>query len=231
MALSTRTGLDRHSWCFDNGAALHITHTRANFESYTLNDGSLRTVLTAKGPATPLGSGTVRMEIEGVDGKPLKLELKDVLYLPSTPINLFSGQLFEKYTRGGYLKKGVLYTGSDKPVALIKTTKSGYFLKVVKEPMFIHALLSSVSSEPKPLVLWHKRLLHTSLDRVKETAQITKGISIKASQSEPGLCRICQVANSIRNVSRTPQSRRRNVFELVHVDIEKISPVGFNGHI
>ena len=90
------------------------------------------------------------------------------MHLPSIPINLFSGQLFEKCTRGGYLKKGVLYTGSDKPVALIKTTKSGHFLKVVKEPMFTHALLSSV--ELKPLDLWYRRLLYTSIDRVKETA-------------------------------------------------------------
>jgi hypothetical protein len=60
---------------------------------------------------------------------------------------------------------------------------------------------------------------------------MARGISIEASQLELGLCRTCQVANSIRNVSRTPQLRRQNVFELVHVDIEKISPVGFNGHV
>jgi hypothetical protein len=72
-----------------------------------------------------------------------------VLHLLSAPVNLFSGQLFEKRTSGGYLKKGVLYTGSDEPVALIETTGSGHFLKVVKEPIFKHALLSSVSSKPK----------------------------------------------------------------------------------
>jgi hypothetical protein len=93
------------------------------------------------------------MEVEGIDSKPLKLELKDVLHLPSILINLFSGQLFEKRTRGGYLKKGVLYTSSNKPVALIETTEFRHFLKIVKEPIFIHALLSSVSSKPKSLDL------------------------------------------------------------------------------
>jgi hypothetical protein len=211
---------------------LHITHTRANFESYAPNDGSLRTVLTANGPATPLGSGIVRLEVEGIDGKPLKLELKDVLHLPSVPVNLFSRQLFENRTRGGYLKKGVLYTDSDEPVALIETTESGHFLNIVKEPMFTHALLSSVSSKPKSLDLWHRRLLHTSIGDVKKTAQMARGMSIeqKDGQSELVLCRTCQVSDSIRNVSRT-QTRRQRVFELVHVDIEKISPVGFNGHV
>ena len=132
---------------------MYIIYTRVNFELYAPNDGSLRTVLTAKGPAIPLGSSIVRMEIEGVDSKPLKLELKDILHLPSIPINLFSGQLFEKCTRGGYLKKGVLYTGSNKLVALIKTTKSGHFLKVVKEPIFIYILLSLVNLKLKSLDL------------------------------------------------------------------------------
>jgi hypothetical protein len=73
--------------------------------------------------------------------------------------------------------------------------------------------------------------LHTSIGDVKETAQMARGISIeKTSQSELGLCHTYQVANSIQGVSCTPQIRRQNVFELVHIDIEKISPVGFNGH-
>jgi hypothetical protein len=93
------------------------------------------------------------MEVEGIDSKPLKLELKDVLHLPSILINLFSGQQFEKYTSGRYLKKGVLYTSNNKPVALIETTESGHFLKVVKEPIFIYALLSLLSSKPKSLDL------------------------------------------------------------------------------
>jgi hypothetical protein len=228
VALSTKLGLDRHSWCFDGGAALHITHTRANFDLYTPNNGSLPTILTANGPTIPLGSGIVRLEIESSDSKPLKLELKDVLHLPSAPVNLFSGQLFEQRTSGGYLKKGVLYTGSDEPVALIETTRSGHFLKVVKEPTFTHALLAS-STKPKSLDLWHRRLLHASEGSVKETAQMARGMSIKGSQLELGICRTCQVSNSIRNISRT-QTRRQRVFELVHVDIEKISPIGFNGH-
>jgi hypothetical protein len=46
----------------------------ANFESYAI----------------------VRLGVEGIDGKPLKLRLQDVLHLPSVLVNLFSGQLFEK---------------------------------------------------------------------------------------------------------------------------------------
>ena len=100
----------------------------------------------------------------------------------------------------------------------------------MKEPVFTHALLSSMSSKPKSLDLWHRRLLHASIGSIKQTAQMARGMSInKDSQSELGICRTCQVSNSIRNISHT-QNRRQRVFELVHIDIEKISPIGFNGH-
>jgi len=58
---------------------------------------------------------------------------------------------------------------------------------------------------------------------------MARGMSIKGSQLELGICRTYQVSNSIRNISHT-QTRRQRVFELVHVDIEKISLIGFNGH-
>lgn len=230
VALSVaKPGLDKHSWCFDGGAASHITHTRENLDCYTPNDGSLPTVLTANGPVKPLGSGTVWLEVDGVGGKPLKLELKDVLHLPSVPVNLFSGQLFEKRTAGGYLKKGTLYNGRDEPLAQIESTGSGHFLKIVKEPRF--ALLArSIKSKPVPLELWHRRLLHVSDESVKDTADITKGILIEASQSEPGLCHACRIGNPIRGVSRTPQERKQKPFDLVHLDVEKVTPTGFNGH-
>jgi hypothetical protein len=128
-------------------------YTRVNFDLYTLNNRLLPTILIANRLTTLLGSGIVRLEIEGSDSKPLKLELKDVLHLPSILVNLFSRQLFKKRTSKGYLKKGVLYTSSDELVALIKTTRLGHFLKVVKEPIFKYALLSLVSSKLKSLDL------------------------------------------------------------------------------
>ncbi|KIM98639.1 hypothetical protein OIDMADRAFT_56987 [Oidiodendron maius Zn] len=47
MALTTKSGLNRHSWCFDNGAALHITHTRANFKSYAPNEWRSRVLMAS----------------------------------------------------------------------------------------------------------------------------------------------------------------------------------------
>jgi hypothetical protein len=69
VALSTKSGLDRHSWCFNGGAALHITYTRANFDLYTPNNRLLSTILMVNRPTMPLGSGIVRLEIKGTSAK------------------------------------------------------------------------------------------------------------------------------------------------------------------
>jgi hypothetical protein len=42
-----------------------------NYDLYTLNNRSLLTILTVNGPIMPLGSRIVRLEVKGIDNKPL----------------------------------------------------------------------------------------------------------------------------------------------------------------
>jgi hypothetical protein len=81
----------------------------------------------------------------------MKFELKNVLHLPSTPVNLFSGLQFE--LKGGYLKKGVMFNDQDQGLARVETTPNGHFLKVVKEPMFMKSAMRTTIMKPKPLEL------------------------------------------------------------------------------
>jgi hypothetical protein len=62
------------------------------------------------------------------------LKLQKVLYMPSTPVNLFSGLQFESL--GGYLKRGVIYNSQDRAVAQVDTTSNRHFLRVINQPMF-----------------------------------------------------------------------------------------------
>jgi hypothetical protein len=219
----------KHLWCYDSGAVVHVTHTRANFELYTVNDGTLPLIDTVNGLSRPLGSGTVILEVESViEGKTVRFELSNVLHLPSTPVNLFSGLQFE--LKGGYMKKGVMYNEKDQGVAQVETTPNGHFLKVVDQPMFNVSALHSGIVKPLPLNTWHRRLMHPSTENVKKTLELTKGGVIQKDDSVDHPCRACNMANSIRKVSRDPQTRRTRVFELVHVDVEKITPIGYNGH-
>jgi GAG-pre-integrase domain len=130
------------------------------------------------------------------------------------------------------LKKGVIFNDQDQGLARVETTPNSHFLKVVKEPMFIKSAMHTTIIKPKPLELWHCRLMHSSNKNVKETAKLTKGILIQedSNSEDQSLCRECNLANSIRNVSRDAQLRRKDVFKLVYVKIEKITPIGYNGH-
>jgi hypothetical protein len=69
---------------------IYAVYIYINFKLYTPNNSLLQTILTASRPTILLGSSIVRIEVEGINSKPLKLELRDVLYLPSILINLFS---------------------------------------------------------------------------------------------------------------------------------------------
>jgi hypothetical protein len=216
----------KHLWCYDSGSAAHVTHTRENIDSYVLNDGSLPLIETVNGFCRPLGSGTVRLVVESPSGT-TQLQLQKVLHLPSTPVNLFSGLRFE--SNGGYLKRGVMYDPKDQAVAQVDTTLNGHFLRVVNQPMF--AMRSGIA-KLQPIEVWHRRFMHLSVDNVKKTITITKGGVIQkgvAATATLDPCRACSMANSVRRVSREPQKRRTKVFDLVHVDVEKITPIGFNG--
>lgn len=75
--------------------------------------------------------------------------------------------------------------------------------------------------------------MHSANKNVKETVKLTKGISSQESDScldDQSSCREYNLANSIRNISRDPQTRRKDVFDLVRVNVEKITLVGYNGH-
>jgi hypothetical protein len=75
--------------------------------------------------------------------------------------------------------------------------------------------------------------MHLSTENIEKTLEITKGGIIQKGdqkdQNNP--CCIYNIANSIRKVSRDQQIRHSRVFELVYIDIEKITPIGLNRHI
>ena len=80
--------------CFDRSAVLYIIYTCANFGFYAPNNRSLLTIFMANGPVRLLHNGTVGLGVEGIDGKPLNLELKDVLHLPPVVASPKSSPLF-----------------------------------------------------------------------------------------------------------------------------------------
>ncbi|POS82254.1 hypothetical protein EPUL_005013, partial [Erysiphe pulchra] len=87
-------------WVIDTGADRHICKDLDTFDTY-LPSNSLPMIGTANGQTRPLGVGTVTIRCKLSSGKTRKLKLREVLYLPQCPLNLFSGR--KLYAQGGYM--------------------------------------------------------------------------------------------------------------------------------
>lgn len=91
---------DSLRWTVDTGADRHICKDLELFDTL-LQHGSLPMIGTANGPTQLLSLGTLTLHCKLRSGKTRKLKLTDVLYLPSCPLNLFSGR--KLYNQGGYI--------------------------------------------------------------------------------------------------------------------------------
>ena len=100
-------------WLADTGATDHITFDKSKFTDYTEMTG-LGALRTINGEAIPEGKGTVQIQVLLSDGSTKPIRLYDCLYIPSCPINLFSG--FKLVQAGGYIKGGFLRTRDHKEI-------------------------------------------------------------------------------------------------------------------
>ena len=84
-------------WLVDTGADQHFCHSREQFDSYTQNT-NMTSINTVNSPSRLLGSGTVVLQCILSNRKTVPLTLKNVIYLPTVPVNLFgAGKLLDQY--------------------------------------------------------------------------------------------------------------------------------------
>ena len=84
-------------WLVDTRADQYFCYSREQFDSYTQNT-NMTSINTANGPSRPLGSGTVVLQCILSNGKTVPLTLKNVIHLPTVPVNLFgAGKLLDQY--------------------------------------------------------------------------------------------------------------------------------------
>jgi hypothetical protein len=81
--------------------------------------------------------------------------------------------------------------------------------------------------------VWHRRLGHISLENVRKTAQITKGIEIgpkNGPKIEKPTCKPCLVSKAVRTQLKQPQQRCEHAFDKIHADLlGPITPIRSDG--
>jgi hypothetical protein len=78
----------------------------------------------------------------------------------------------------------------------------------------------------------HRRLCHLGYENVRKTLSMTKGVKLDYNKLPPERpCYTCEIAKSVRKVSRKPQPRATHAFDVIHTDVVgPIKPIGKNGH-
>jgi hypothetical protein len=68
-----------------------------------------------------------------------------------------------------------------------------------------------------PLSVWHRRLGHVGLERIKDAAKRSIGIEISRLDQET-TCEPCKLAHSIQKISRDQQQRADRPLQIIHMD-------------
>uniref|UniRef100_A0A1E1L9Q9 GAG-pre-integrase domain-containing protein n=1 Tax=Rhynchosporium agropyri TaxID=914238 RepID=A0A1E1L9Q9_9HELO len=212
---------NKSRWLFDTGATEHISNNLSKFTSYTPRD-DLQCMLTVNGPLRPTGIGSYTIKALKTDGTVRTLECYNTLYIPQSPVCLYSGSKLNKL--GGYLRSSVLYTSKEKEICTIdedlfiieETSGAGY----ASLPGL--SLPAAVEQATVDIELWHRRICHASFNVVRRTQSIVT--SMKFTELKTSRTRLYAPYEKGRPIRKRVQSHK------VAPRAEKGILVGFEGH-
>ena len=212
-----------NSFLVDCGATTHVvtndscfTHLDNSFDPekhyIELADGT-------KSNNVALKKGTASVSLQTANGKLVKAELKNALYVPSYPQNIFSVQ--------AATERGATVVFRQNSAEL--STPDGTKFDIEKRGR-LYYLCSSVSSTKQSYDLqhWHKILGHCNLDDVLKLENIVDGMRIIGKTKLDRDTCILGKMTQYRN--RAADERASAPLELIHSDLAgPISPVARDG--
>ncbi|KAK6586176.1 hypothetical protein PZA11_001233 [Diplocarpon coronariae] len=222
----------RNRWLYDTGASEHVSNDLSKFTSYTAQD-NLPSLSTVNGSVQPLGVGTCKVNALKSNGKVCVLELINTLYIPQSPVCLYSGGKLNKIK--GFHRNGKLFLSNEKEICTVdnnmyineeqpSTDSSGYVSG--------HALPAAIENGPLDIELWHRRLGHAGLQTVRKTQSAVTDMQIKETKSgKTRICAPCEKGRPLRHVNkRSARPRPTKALDELHVDVVHLKPTGLNGH-
>ena len=210
------------SWNADTGASSHMTPHRHWLRNYKpcrieikLADGS---VIYSE------GVGNVQFE-PVIEGRTAQIvEFSNVLHVPSLCNNLLSvlyltmNRRFHVHT----IKDTMSFEldGKIRFVAKVNTSNSA-FLQGSTIPLNESVNLSSSTTIPLDLSLWHRRLCHHNYDGVKKLVKdgLVTGLKLNSSAAPDPICEPCLAGKMNADPFHSSNSRAKQPLGLVHTDV------------
>ena len=208
----------------DTGATAHINNDETNFVDFDPNfkpekhtvelaDGSRQSGMAEK-------KGSVAVAFRNVQGEVISGTLRNVLYMPTYPQNIFSVSAATEegcvviFRKGGgsLISKG----GMEFPIS---SRGKLYFLNKISQ--------ADVRSET--LLIWHKLLGHCNCNDILKLPSVVKGMQIHGKASI-GQCETCTLSKLTNSINKEPSPRATAPFELIFTDLAgPIEPIGKDG--
>ncbi len=152
-------------------------------------------------------------------GQPIKTVMKQALYIPSYPHDIYSVKAATLDGAEVILKQGNSRMIMDGHVFPIKECNRLYFLETVN-------LETNMTNDQVNLSLdiyqWHKVLGHCNFEDIFKLPQVVQGMKIKGQEHVDQTrlqCNTCIEGKFVNSRNRSPDSKANRPLELVHTDL------------
>jgi len=215
----------------DCGATAHIITDESKFtnfdESFKPEKHYTELANGTRSNNIALKRGDVNLTVMDVNGRRVDTSLKNALYIPSYPQDIFSVQ--------AATEKGASVTFSPDYAELV--SKDGTIFNIEKHDRlyYLSRCDDNVTSDSINYTCdmkgWHAILGHCNYDDVLKLESVVDGMKVIGTNCIPGDCNVCVLGKMTQDRSRKPRARSAAPLELVHTDlagpIEPASREGF----
>lgn len=208
----------RRGMIVDTGASSHIINDRSKFKSFDstfrperhsmeLADGK-RTVGVVK------GRGDAQVCLISSGGHRCTVTLKNALYIPSYPQELFSVKSATAHGAKVFFDEGKdVLESTDGTRFEIYVCKRMYYLQTECD-------LDDVCHVSYDIQTWHEVMGHCNYDDILKLQDVTEGMHIKGPKRRPDKeCAVCIEGKFTQTRNRDPTNRAKTPLELVNTDL------------
>ena len=202
----------------DAGATSHIVNDIRKFKSFDSSfqpeTHSVELADGTKCSGIAQQRGTAMICLLDNAGRQHSAQLRDALYMPSYPQDIFS---VARATNGGAtitFKKGdSRMITKDSSRFDIHENGNLYYLPTVEESV-------DKCKGCHDIQTWHEILGHCNYDDVQKLQGVVKGMEIKGGVGKPAqLCEVCTHGKFTQTRNREPDRKAKKPLELVHTDL------------
>lgn len=205
--------LDKTRWYIDSGASQHMCRERKWM--YDVSPTTISNIKVADNKTVAVeGCGSVNLHIKDSEGKPQKIQVRNVLYVPSLTTNLLSVSQMTK--NGCEVNFGKDCCNVYQNQKLILTASQYNNMYVLKDFSGIPALLSTV--DENDINLWHLRMGHLNFTDLQKIGNSVDGV-YELSKKDIQVCTTCMEGKMNRLPFKNIGTRASEPLQLIHTDL------------